>query len=200
MDHPEAAGGGCIGTLGCGAGEPDDAGNGVLADAEGGRRTVVRRRDGLAGQAALVDDVSPVANAHARGHAGALEGVVGLLQVQPERMPWALRMRRQVGFGHAEGEHVHVDAVLALAQGPLAQRIDLVHDGIGHRKAADRRAAPVHQDVGAGAGEGPIEGVGKTRIEGKILMRPWVHLIWGNVIKSLRRLVIALGKLRPELS
>src|SRR5262252_9518175 len=48
--------------------------------------------------------------------------------------------------------------------------------------------------------KGSIKGVRITSIKGKILVRPWVHLIWGNVIKSFRRLVIALGNLRPEFS
>ena len=40
----------------------------------------------LRGPAAVADDIAAVANAHARGQVGALEGVIGLLEVQPERI------------------------------------------------------------------------------------------------------------------
>jgi hypothetical protein len=58
----------------------------------------------------------------------------------------------------------------------------------------------MHHKKTTGPPKGSIKGVRETSIKGKVLMRPGVHLSWGNVIKSFGRLVIALGKLQPELS
>src|SRR5262245_35266288 len=185
-------------TLGLRARQRHDAGDRVLADAEGGRRPVVGRWGGLLGPPTLADDVPLVANTDPRRQAGALEGIIGFLEVQPERQPWAFRVRRQVGLGHAEGEHMHGNAVLPLAQGPLAQGIDLIHHRIGHGKAADRAAATVHENVRAGAGERAIEGVGIANVEGVRAAAPGIELLQADTVEPLGCLLVPLAHLGPK--
>ena len=57
----------------------------------------------------------------------------------------------QVVLSHAEGENVDLEALLALPQGLLSQAVNLLHDRVGHRVAAGRLAAAMHEDERAGA-------------------------------------------------
>jgi hypothetical protein len=52
----------------------------------------------------------------------------------------------------------------------------------------------------AGSPKRTIKGIGKTRIERKIFIRIGVHLIWSNVIKPFRRLIIPSHKFRSQIS
>src|SRR5690349_5322321 len=58
----------------------------------------------------------------------------------------------------------------------------------------------MHHKKTTGSPKRTIKGIGKTGIESEIFTRIWVHLIWSNVIKSFRRLVIPLPSLWPEVS
>ena len=72
--------------------------------------------------------------------ARALEGVVAFLEVQPELIPFGGAVFFDACFRHAEGKDMHGDVLLALLQCRRRQLEDLGHHGIGHGKAAGRRA------------------------------------------------------------
>src|SRR5262249_24318694 len=111
-----------------------------------------------------------------------------------------VRVAGQVFCRHFEGKGFELNFVLTTFERFVSKAIDLFHFIISHGVTADRLTATMHHKKTPGPPKGSIKGVGITSIKGKILNRPWVHLTWSNVIKSLRRLVITLGNLRPELS
>ena len=58
----------------------------------------------------------------------------------------------------------------------------------------------MHHEKTTGSPKRTIKRIGKTRIERKIFTRIGIHLIWSDVIKPFGCLVVALHKLRPEIS
>src|SRR5256885_14972196 len=94
------------------------------------------------------NSVAPSAYPDARREPGRLEGIISAPEVTPERRPRAALAVRKVLLRHAERVNLHLEALLAAAQGCCHQTPDLVHDGIRHGEAADRRAPTVHHDEG----------------------------------------------------
>ena len=109
-------------------------------------------------------------------------------------------MARQVLCCHSEGKGFQLNFFLPASECFVNETVNLVHRIIRHGVTADRFAAAMHHKKGAGSPERAIKGIGKTNIKGEISTRHWVHLVWSNVIKSFRRLVIPFEDLRPEMS
>jgi len=110
-------------------------------------------------------DISAVAHADGGWHSRALECIVALLESAPKAVPLLVGIRCQVRLRHAEGEDLHLNAILTVVERLINKLVDLFHDRIGHGKAADRRAAAVQEDVGTRASLATIEGIGKADVD-----------------------------------
>ena len=94
---------------------------------------------------------------------------------------------------------MHLEGALAATERVARQRIDLARRLVGHGIAAGRGAGAMHHEIGAGAAERPVIGVGKADIEREVIGRLRVHLAGGDRIEALRRLAVAFLDLRAEL-
>src|SRR5262247_4501191 len=97
-------------------------------------------------------NVAPRADPDRRWHIGGLKGRIAPLQVSPECPPTHILPACEVLRRHAEGEHVHMKARLTSAKSRGNQLPDLLHHGIRHGKAADRRTPAVHHEKRARPG------------------------------------------------
>ena len=98
------------------------------------------------------------------------------------------------------GIGLDLELALAALEGVAGEREQLAGRLVGHRIAARRRAGAVDHEVGAGAAEGPVIGVGVADVEGEVVARLRVHLRRGDDVEALRRLAVAFHLLRPEPS
>src|SRR5215471_6358803 len=148
-------------------------------------------------------DISAVAYADRGRHARALECIVALLESAPKAVPFVAGIGCKVRLRHAEGEDLHLNAILTVTERLIHKLVDLLHDRIGHGKAADGRAAAVQEDIGTCTSHRTVESIGKADVDGKGVAPASPQLFPGEGVKALGRLPVALVLLgsqfpRPE--
>src|SRR5262249_1254679 len=108
-------------------------------------------------------------------------------------------MAREVLRRHPEWKSLQLNLLLSAFECFFNETVDFFHCVIRHRVTTNGPAAAMHHEKTAGSPERTIKGIGKTRIKRKILTRTRVHLIWSDVIKPFRRLIISLPEFRPKV-
>src|SRR4029079_1446980 len=129
---------------------------------------------------------------------GALERVIALFQIGPERAPFVSLPLGEILLRHAEGKDLDVEGRLALVERSCDEPPDLVDDVVGHGEAADRLAAAMYHDEGAGAALRAVERIGKAEAEGTVPAAIGIELFLGHGVEALGRLAVAFAELRAK--
>lgn len=146
----------------------------------------------------LLEGVAFVLDGGVGGDGGFFEEVVALLEVLPEGVPFALFGLGHAVGGHAKGEGVDAEVVLAVVVGSVAEGVDFLHFGIGHGEATDGDLVAMDHECGAGALVGAVEPVGVAEVEGEVKIRIGVHAGARHEVESLGGLAVAFGKFGAE--
>lgn len=146
----------------------------------------------------LLEGVAFVLDGGVGGDGGFFEEVVALLEVLPEGVPFALFGLGHAVGGHAKGEGVDAEVVLAVVVGSVAEGVDFLDFGIGHGEATDRDLVAMDHECGAGALVGAVEPVGVAEVEGEVKIRIGVHAGARHEVESLGGLAVAFGKFGAE--
>ncbi len=109
-------------------------------------------------------------------------------------------MPRHVFRGHAEGQGLQLDRLLAAFVGVASKREDFLHLLVGHRVTTGRGAGAVDHQVRTVTAVGLVEAIGITGIDRQIVAGMRVHLARGDGVEAFRRLPIAFLDLRAELA
>ena len=101
-------------------------------------------------------------------------------------------------LGHLEGEGVDAEEGLAVVEGGFAEEVDFFDFGIGHGGAADGEFVAVNHDEGASAAVGAVVGIGVADVEGEVVARVWVELVFGDEVESFGGLAVAFFEFGAE--
>jgi len=107
---------------------------------------------------------------------------------------------RHVFCRHAKRQCLDLEAILPALERFARKGIDFEHLFVRHRIAAGGRAGAMHHEVRAGAAMGAIEPVRVAEIEREVVAGIGVHLVAVDGIEAFRRLAIAFGALRTQLT
>ena len=127
-----------------------------------------------------------------------LEIVVAFLERLPESVPLVTLEALELLVRHAERKGVDLDGGLPAVERVAREPVDLLGERVRHGIAAGRLALAVHHDGAAGAIERPVVGVGIAEVEGEIILRIGLHLVAGDRVEALGRLLVALLSLGPS--
>ncbi len=129
-----------------------------------------------------------------------LEMVVALLEHHPERHVRIVAVLGKVRRRQPERIGLDLKFLLSAEKRVPRQRVDFADLLVGHGVAAARRAVAVDHQERAAIAVRLVVSVGKTDVDGEIIIGIGVHQSGRDRVEAFGRLTVAFGFLRPEFA